>query len=149
MRYLKPLLVLSILVLALSAPGAEREKPAKTPEQLYGRLGGPWRSDDDKSPLAGVWLHRNEKSDPPSPKALPWSVILDFRGGSPEGYSGEPARVKVDGDGLKITLPPARVDEKRRTHTLRLQRDGDRLEVRVSGGRFAGTYHLKRVASKQ
>src|SRR5262249_22110212 len=97
----------------------------------------------------GVWLHRNEKAPVPPPGTSPWGVIVDFTRGSPEGYRGEPEKVQADGDGLKITLPPAGKEEKRGTRVLRISRDGDKLEVRVTGGCGEGTYTLKRVASKQ
>jgi hypothetical protein len=55
----------------------------------------------------------------------------------------------VDGDGLKITLPPPGTGEKRTTRTLHLRCIGDKLEVRGAGGDSKGTYELERVSSKQ
>ena len=142
MRFLVAVVIVAVLA-------AEPEKPQKSAEELYAALKGPWRAGDEKSPLQGVWLHRNEMAPVPPPGTSPWGVIVDFTRGSPEGYRGEPEKVQADGDGLKITLPPAGKEEKRGTRVLRISRDGDKLEVRVTGGCCEGTYTLKRVASKQ
>jgi hypothetical protein len=149
MRGTAALLIVGVLISPITVRAAEPEKPQKAPEELYAALKGPWRADDEKSPLQGVWLHRNEKAPVPPPGASPWGVIVDFARGSPEGYRGEPEKVEADGDGLKVTLPKAGKDEKRGTRVLRIRRDGDKLEVRVTGGCCEGTYELKRVASKQ
>jgi len=149
MSYLASTLLAGILLSAPAGRGDVTKKPPKSPEELYAALKGPWRAAAEESPLAGFWLHRNEKAPVPPVGASPWGVILDFRPGSPEGYRGPPAKVEADGDGLKITLPPAGKDEKRGTRALHVRRNGDTLEVRVTGGRFEGTYELRRVPSKQ
>ena len=149
MSYLVSVLIAGILTSAPTVWGDEPRKPPKSPEELYEALKGPWRADDEKSPLGGFWLHRYEKAPVPPPGASPWGVLLDFRRGSAETYHGAPKKVETDGDGLKITLPPAGKGEKRKTHTLRIRRTGEQLEVRVTGGEAAGTYQLKRVPSKQ
>jgi hypothetical protein len=150
MRTLPTVIVVSLLVLRVPGGAAEPEKDQKTVKELYKEVGGPWRADDEKSALTAVWLHRNEKAPiPPQGKAAEWGVILTFVDRGTEGYDGAPEKVEADCDALKITLPPAGEGEKRGTSTLRLKRVGDKLEVRVTGGQFAGTYELKRVPSKQ
>jgi hypothetical protein len=69
MRYLAAVVIAGYLTPSLAVLGAEPEKPQKSPEELYAALKGPWRADDEKSPLQGVWLHRNEKAPVPPPGA--------------------------------------------------------------------------------
>jgi hypothetical protein len=149
MRYLLFVLIIGIPTSTLAVRGAEPEKKQKTPEELYDTFKGPWYLDDKESLLSGFQLHRYEKSPEPPPAGVTWGVILNFRNLSPETYHGAPAKIEVDGDVLKITLPPAGEDEKRETRTVRIQRKGDKLEVRVLDGTCKGTYELKKVANKQ
>src|SRR5262245_64175836 len=110
-----------LIAVTLTPPTTvEADKPAKTPEEMYESVKGPWQPTDEKSPLASMWLNRHEKGPEVGPNES-WHVILRFTGAGPEGYRGAPANVEVDGDGLKVTLPPAREGEKRETRALHLK----------------------------
>jgi hypothetical protein len=150
MRTLAVALVTGLLLLPGTRSGAVPLKsPAeKRAEDLYEAFRGPWRADDDKSPLSSLLLHRYEKAAS-APDDATWGVVLVFVDRGAEGYTGVPQKVEGDGDALTITLPPAGKGEKRGTRTLRLRKEGDRLKVRVIGGPFEETYELKRSPSKQ
>lgn len=140
-------------VLMVRPASTRSEPPARTKKtvgQLYAaHFPGPWGADGGKARLGGLWLHRNEKGRANRPNEGLWRINLNFAGGGPEGFRGTPEKVEADGDGLKITLPPAGKGEGRKTRVLRIQRAGNKLKVRVIGGRFEGAYELKRVPSKQ
>jgi hypothetical protein len=106
-----------------------------------------WQAADEKSPLVSLWLHRREKAADPRPDGSPWGVILVFadRG---ERYEGAPAKVEADSTGLKIVLAPPGKREKRGAGTLRISKAGERLKVRVIGGKFQGTYWLDKARAK-
>jgi len=73
MRFLVAVVIVAVLA-------AEPEKPQKSAEELYAALKGPWRAGDEKSPLQGVWLHRNEKaSSSISPAAAPRVIVANRR----------------------------------------------------------------------
>jgi hypothetical protein len=149
MRSVVSVLLAGVLTSSSAVRGAEPAKPQPSPEELYASLKGPWRSDDERSPLTGFWLHRNEKAAVPPPGASPWGVLLDFRGGNAEGFRGAPAKVEVECDGLRIILPAAGEGETRGTRSLLIRRDGEQMKIRVTGGNFEGAYVLKPVRSKQ
>jgi hypothetical protein len=149
MRTLSAILLVSSLILPMSSGAAEPDKKDKTPQQLYKEVGGSWTATDEKASLSSLWLHRNEKAAIPPQEVAEWGIILTFTDRGQEGYRGEPEKVEVDGGELKITLPAPGEGDKRGTRTLRLKRVGDKLEVRVIGGQYAGKYELKRVANKQ
>ncbi len=155
MRYLALLMLVGSVVNSGVGVRAEPEKDQKAIKKLYDAVGGPWRPEDENSSLTFFWLSRREKEPVPpgesseSPADSTWRLRLDFINKSPEGYDGAPEKVEVEGDGLTVTLVPPGKDEKRGTRTVRIRKDGDKLEVRVTGGKFEGTYKLKRVPSKQ
>jgi hypothetical protein len=123
-----------------SRDGGEREKA----ETLYASLGGLWRADEARSPLSGLWLHRNEKADVRDGRP-PWRLDLSFDGAPQERFEGAPERVEAERGALKVVLPPA---DTRGTHLLRIYRDGDRVKVRVVGGPCEGVYALKKARAK-
>jgi hypothetical protein len=136
-------LLVSTVLFTLSSGAGAGEKP-RTAEELYQALGGLWRPVDEKKPLEVFWLHRNEKGVPEGPNDGPWRVRLAFTPRGPDDFSGQPAQVEADGNGLKVTLP-----DSAKARTLRIDKRGDRFVVEVAGGQFAGVYQVQRRPSKQ
>src|SRR5262245_32218628 len=136
------LLLAGLLSLAFAPapfPRTSRDRPdPEKVERLYATLGGTWRTESD-APLDYLWLHRGEKAPENDQGGSPWRLALAFDANPRERFTGAPARIEADGDALKITLPPPEKGEDRGTRSLRICRVGDRLLVRVIGGRFEGT----------
>lgn len=141
---MRRLLLLSTTALFALAAGPDRRGTA---EDLYASLGGLWRPADEKAPLECFWLHRNEKGVEDGPNSSPWRVRLAFNPRGPDDYSGPAARVEADNGGLTVTLPAATAGG--RPLVLRIAKKGDKVLVRVTGGRFAGTYEVRRGPAKQ
>lgn len=149
MRIFVSLVVAGLLSLSFHSAEPDPNPKGKSAEELYAILRGPWRPVDETCALSQLWLHRHEKATVDSANGSPWRLILRFSDRGSEGFEGTPEKVEIDSDWLRITLPPAAKGEKRETESVRLRKAGDKLEVRIVGGKFAGTHKLDRVPSKQ
>src|SRR5262245_23435551 len=94
-----------VLVCVLAAPGLAEDKKPKTTDELYKELGGLWCPVDEKKSLETFWLHQGEKA-PAGQEGTPWRVHLYFSPRSADDYTGPPVKVEVEGEGLKLILPP-------------------------------------------